>query len=142
MPSPLRIAFLGCGFITRVHSRNLRRFRSEIVCGYALSESPYGLIWRHGTRPFGTLGSVRQHPELGHINEGRVVDAGRLVEAGEVGELQLRNPAVMRASSLRNFNSTAMPAELMNVTSPQSRRTRWWPPLTTSASARSRWSAQ
>ncbi len=35
MPSPLRIAFLGCGFITRVHSRNLRRFRSEIVCGYA-----------------------------------------------------------------------------------------------------------
>ena len=35
MPSPLRVAFLGCGFITRVHSRNLRRFRSEIVCGYA-----------------------------------------------------------------------------------------------------------
>jgi predicted dehydrogenase len=32
---PLHIAFLGCGFITRVHSRNLRRFRSEIVCGYA-----------------------------------------------------------------------------------------------------------
>ena len=35
MPSPLRIAFLGCGFITRVHSRNLKRFKSEIVCGYA-----------------------------------------------------------------------------------------------------------
>jgi len=35
MPSPLRIAFLGCGFITRVHSRNLRRFQSEVVCGYA-----------------------------------------------------------------------------------------------------------
>jgi predicted dehydrogenase len=35
MPSPLRIAFLGCGFITRVHSRNLQRFNSEIVCGYA-----------------------------------------------------------------------------------------------------------
>ena len=35
MPGPLRIAFLGCGFITRVHSRNLRRFRHEIVCGYA-----------------------------------------------------------------------------------------------------------
>jgi UDP-N-acetylglucosamine 3-dehydrogenase len=35
MASPLRIAFLGCGFITRVHSRNLRRFQSEIVCGYA-----------------------------------------------------------------------------------------------------------
>ena len=35
MPQPLRVAFLGCGFITRVHSRNLRRFNSEIVCGYA-----------------------------------------------------------------------------------------------------------
>lgn len=35
MPAPLRIAFLGCGFITRVHSRNLKQFRSEIVCGYA-----------------------------------------------------------------------------------------------------------
>lgn len=35
MAQPLRIAFLGCGFITRVHSRNLRRFKSEIVCGYA-----------------------------------------------------------------------------------------------------------
>jgi predicted dehydrogenase len=35
MASPLRVAFLGCGFITRVHSRNLRRFKSEIVCGYA-----------------------------------------------------------------------------------------------------------
>ena len=35
MPSPLRIAFLGCGFITRVHSRNLTRLRDEVVCGYA-----------------------------------------------------------------------------------------------------------
>lgn len=35
MPEPLRIAFLGCGFITRVHSRNLRSLRSDIVCSYA-----------------------------------------------------------------------------------------------------------
>jgi predicted dehydrogenase len=32
---PLRIAFLGCGFITRVHSRNLRALRDRVVCGYA-----------------------------------------------------------------------------------------------------------
>jgi predicted dehydrogenase len=31
----LHIAFLGCGFITRVHSRHLGRLRSEIVCSYA-----------------------------------------------------------------------------------------------------------
>ncbi|CAN5843014.1 hypothetical protein BH18ACI5_BH18ACI5_26140 [soil metagenome] len=35
MPEPLRIAFLGCGFITNVHSRNLKALRSEIACSYA-----------------------------------------------------------------------------------------------------------
>lgn len=35
MPEPLRIAFLGCGFITRVHSRQLRTLRDLVACGYA-----------------------------------------------------------------------------------------------------------
>jgi UDP-N-acetylglucosamine 3-dehydrogenase len=35
VPDPLRIAFLGCGFITRVHSRNLRALRGVVSCGYA-----------------------------------------------------------------------------------------------------------
>jgi len=35
MPQPLRIAFLGCGFITNVHSRNLKALRSEVACSYA-----------------------------------------------------------------------------------------------------------
>jgi predicted dehydrogenase len=36
MPAPLRLAFLGCGFITQVHSRNLRRLgRQHIVPAYA-----------------------------------------------------------------------------------------------------------
>jgi len=35
MPQRLRLAFLGCGFITRVHSRNLRYLRRHIVCSYA-----------------------------------------------------------------------------------------------------------
>ena len=38
MPDPIRIAFLGCGFITKVHSRNLRTLRGDIVCGYASRE--------------------------------------------------------------------------------------------------------
>ncbi len=72
-----------------------RRFGLRVVCGYAMSESPYGLIWRHGTRPFGTLGSVRQHPTLGVVNEARVVDEeGKELGAGETGELLLRNPVV------------------------------------------------
>jgi len=35
MPDPVRVAFLGCGFITAVHSKYLRSLRSEIVCSYA-----------------------------------------------------------------------------------------------------------
>jgi crotonobetaine/carnitine-CoA ligase len=73
-----------------------RRFGLEIVCGYALSESPYGLIWRHGARPFGTLGSIRQHPTLGHVNDGRVMVDGREAAVGEEGELELRNPVLMK----------------------------------------------
>ena len=72
-----------------------QRFGLRVVCGYAMSESPYGLIWRHGSRPFGTLGSVRQHPTFGVVNEARVVDDdGADVGVGETGELLLRNPVV------------------------------------------------
>lgn len=35
MSAPLRVAFLGCGFITRVHSRHLRALRGDIVAAYA-----------------------------------------------------------------------------------------------------------
>jgi predicted dehydrogenase len=38
MADPLRIAFLGCGFITRVHSRNLRSLRGQFACSYASRE--------------------------------------------------------------------------------------------------------
>jgi crotonobetaine/carnitine-CoA ligase len=62
------------------------RFGLELVCGYGLSESPYGLMWAHGTRPYGTMGSPRQHPTLGVVNAARVDD----------GELLLQNPAIMR----------------------------------------------
>jgi carnitine-CoA ligase len=72
-----------------------RRFGLRIVVGYAMSESPYGLIWPRGTRPFGTLGAVRQHPVLGTVNEARVVGAdGSVLGPGQTGELQLRNPVV------------------------------------------------
>src|SRR5687768_3348036 len=35
MPAPVHLAFLGCGFITQVHSRHLKGFQSQIVCSYA-----------------------------------------------------------------------------------------------------------
>jgi crotonobetaine/carnitine-CoA ligase len=88
--NPLRLCYTGPSPERERQEAIEARFGLEIVCGYGLSESPYGLIWPRGTRPFGTLGAVRQHPELGQVNEARVRDA----DADGVGELELRNPAI------------------------------------------------
>jgi crotonobetaine/carnitine-CoA ligase len=93
--NPLRLCYTGP---TPPRERQLeieRRFGIEIVCGYGLSESTYGTFWPRGERPFETLGTARQHPTLGHINDARVMDDGVEVAVGEVGELELRNPAIM-----------------------------------------------
>src|SRR5204862_3520400 len=71
--TPLRLCYTGPSPTEERQLEIERRFGLRIVCGYALSESPYGTIWAHGTRPYGTLGSIRQHPVLGAINEGRVM---------------------------------------------------------------------
>ena len=95
--NPLRRCYTGPSPSERRQREIEERFGIEIVCGYALSESPFGFIWRAGERPFGALGWPRQHPELGEVNEARIVgDDGVAVGVGEVGELHLRNPVVMR----------------------------------------------
>jgi len=97
--TPLRRCYTGPSPARERQEEMEARFGLEIVCGYAMSETPYGLVWRHGTRPFGTLGSPRQHPTLGHVNDARVVvpdDDERTAEVGSVGELELRNPCIMR----------------------------------------------
>ena len=93
--TPLRLAYTGPAPPEARHLEVERRFGLRLVCGYAMSESPYGTIWPRGTRPYGTLGAIRQHPTLGPINEGRVMDGDHPVEPGDAGELELRNPAVM-----------------------------------------------
>ena len=93
--NPLRLCYTGPSPERDWQEAFEARFGLRVVCGYAMSESPYGTIWRHGTRPYGSLGHIRQHPRLGTINEGRVVDdGGREVAYGETGELLLRNPVV------------------------------------------------
>jgi carnitine-CoA ligase len=95
--TPLRLCYTGPAPERDRQLAMEQRFGLRIVVGYALSESPYGLIWARGTRPYGTLGSVRQHPELGTVNEARVVDeAGQVVGPGQSGELELRNPVLTR----------------------------------------------
>ena len=93
--TPLRLCYTGPAPARERQEEMEQRFGLRIVVGYAMSESPYGLIWPRGTRPFGTLGAVRQHPGLGVINHARVVDdAGREVGPGGTGELLLRNPVL------------------------------------------------
>lgn len=93
--NPLRRCYTGPSPPKKRQLEIEERFGIEIVCGYGLSESTYGLIWPHGQRPFGSLGKPRQHPRLGEVNEARATEGGAEVAVGEVGELELRNPAVM-----------------------------------------------
>jgi crotonobetaine/carnitine-CoA ligase len=90
--TPLRLCYTGPSPERARQEEIEARFGLEIVCGYGLSESPYGLIWPRGRRPFGTLGAARQHPELGHVNDARLHEPD---ESG-VGELELRNPVIMK----------------------------------------------
>lgn len=102
--NPLRLCYAGPAPDRARHLEIERRFGIKIVVGYALSESPYGLIWPHGRRPYGTLGAVRQHPYLGTINEAKVVapadeagagdEAAAGLGAGQTGEIWLRSPVV------------------------------------------------
>ena len=50
MAEPLRVAFLGCGFITKVHSRHLRSLRRAFVPSYASRDTGRALAYcrRHG----------------------------------------------------------------------------------------------
>jgi carnitine-CoA ligase len=93
--TPLRLCYTGPAPERTRQLEIERRFGLRIVVGYAMSESPYGLIWPRGSRPFGTLGTARQHPYLGVVNEARVVDAsGAVLGPGGTGELELRNPVI------------------------------------------------
>lgn len=95
--NPLRLCYTGPAPERARQEEMERRFGIRIVVGYAMSESPYGLIWPRGTRPFGTLGAVRQHPYLGTINYAKVLgDDDAELAAGETGELLLRNPVLTR----------------------------------------------
>ena len=58
MPEPIRIAFLGCGFITRVHSRHLRSLRRDAVCAYASRDAAKASAY---CRRFGGVGSYAEY---------------------------------------------------------------------------------
>ena len=64
---PLRLAFLGCGFITRVHSRRLAPLRREITCSYASRSRDKADAFRRefgGARAYGDYPSAIEDPAI------------------------------------------------------------------------------
>jgi predicted dehydrogenase len=67
MPEPLRIAFLGCGFITGVHSRHLRSLSGDVACSYASRDTSKAAAY---CRQFNGVASYPDY--LGAIADPRV----------------------------------------------------------------------
>ena len=61
VPSAVHVAFLGCGFITGVHSRNLRRLRGLVAASYASRDARKAEAFRArhgGVRSYGAYGEA------------------------------------------------------------------------------------
>jgi predicted dehydrogenase len=64
---PLRIAFLGCGFITEVHSRHLRRLRPRMVSAYASRDAAKAAAFARrfgGVASYGSYDAAIADPEV------------------------------------------------------------------------------
>ena len=67
MPAPLHIAFLGCGFITGVHSRHLRRLGGLVRASYASRDAARAETFRRrhaGQRSFGSYAAALDDPAV------------------------------------------------------------------------------
>ncbi len=67
MAAPLDVAFLGCGFITGVHSRHLRHLRRDVVCSYASRDPAKAERFRQrygGARCYGDYAAALEDPAV------------------------------------------------------------------------------
>jgi crotonobetaine/carnitine-CoA ligase len=73
-----------------------KRYGLTILCGYALTESPFGTIQPlYGLRKEKSIGQPRQHPTF--KNEVKIFDENdREVPHGTIGELVIKNTATMK----------------------------------------------
>ena len=75
-----------------------QRYGMKVLSGFGMSETTFGLVESlDGPRKDGSMGKPRHHPDPSvPRTEARVVDGqGRDLPDGQVGELVLRNPALM-----------------------------------------------
>jgi predicted dehydrogenase len=108
MAQPIRIAFLGCGFITRVHSRHLRAMRADIRCSYASREQ------RKAEETCRTLGGERAYPSYASAIADPAIDAVVIavppklhfdlaIQAIEAGKhVLVEKPAFLRMADYRS----------------------------------------
>ena len=68
MPGPLHIAFLGCGFITGVHSRHLRSLGSDVVWSYASRDGAKADAYRRRYRGVGSYGDYTAAIDDPHVD--------------------------------------------------------------------------
>ena len=67
MPGPLRLAFLGCGFITGVHSRHVKALGGEIAPSYASRDWRRAEEYRRrfgGVGTYATYGAALEDPAI------------------------------------------------------------------------------
>lgn len=69
MSAPVRLAFLGCGFITQVHSRNLRALRRDVTCFYASRDATRAEAYSR------RLGGAGSYPSYAAALDDPAVDA-------------------------------------------------------------------
>ena len=64
---PVRLAFLGCGFITGVHSRHLRRLRGAVTCSFASRDPAKAEAYRRryrGARSYDGYAAAIEDPRV------------------------------------------------------------------------------
>jgi len=85
------------------------RFGPAIIVGFGMTETCYGTIERMGEpRRANSSGRPRLHPDARFVNEIRIVDdAGQPLGTDAVGEIAIKNPAVM-PGYWRNPEQTAL----------------------------------
>ena len=85
------------------------RFGPAIIVGFGMTETCYGTIERIGEpRRANSSGRPRLHPDARFVNEIRIVDdAGQPLGLDRVGEITIKNPAVM-PGYWRNPEQTAL----------------------------------
>jgi predicted dehydrogenase len=67
MPEPVRLAFLGCGYITGVHSRQLRALGTDVVCSYASRDRARADDYRRrfgGAAAYGDYAAAIDDPKI------------------------------------------------------------------------------